>query len=142
MPTVRVKLIHDAEPYYGKRKIRCADDIYQFIKSECQDSDREMLLTIGLDGAHQVVSVETTSIGSINQAIVSPREIFKSLILGNCSSFVLVHNHPSGEPTPSAEDVAITKRVGDGAKLLGFNMLDHLIVGQGKFYSFQESGEL
>jgi DNA repair protein RadC len=82
------------------------------------------------------------SIGSLSSSLAHPREVFKPAILANAAAIILGHNHPSGEPTPSREDVELTKRLKEGAELLGIRLLDHIVIGDEKWFSFSEDGSL
>ena len=90
-----------------------------------------------LNARHEVTCKETVSIGSLNASIVHPREVFKPAVLASAASIVLVHNHPSGDPEPSEEDVSITKRLVDAGELLGIGVLDHVIVAERGVVSFR-----
>ena len=99
-------------------------------------------------GKEQIVSrnfelcFDRVSIGSLNQAIVHSREVFKTACLSNAAAVLLVHNHPTGDPTPSQEDIAITRRLKESGEILGIKVLDHIIVGDDEFLSFVERGLL
>jgi DNA repair protein RadC len=82
-----------------------------------------------------MLGVATVSVGTLTASLVHPREVMKSLILANAAAFLLAHNHPSGDPTPSAEDLAITKRIRECADLFGMRLLDHVILGHGRYCS-------
>jgi DNA repair protein RadC len=102
--------------------------------------DREQFLVCGLDAKHSIIGVNVVSIGSLTLSIVHPREVFKPLILMNAAAWVAVHNHPSGDPTPSQEDRMLTSRLRQGADLLGITLLDHLILADERCYSFADQG--
>jgi DNA repair protein RadC len=106
--------------------------------------DREHFVILMLDRKNQVIGINTVSIGSLTASIVHPREVFKPAILGNAAAVILCHNHPSGSPFPSSEDRVLTARLVAAGKLLGINVLDHIIVGDGsqKFFSFADEGVL
>jgi DNA repair protein RadC len=93
--------------------------------------DREHFRTIALNSKNQVVGIDTVSIGSLNSSLVHPRELFRTVISRSAAAIVLVHNHPSGDPSPSREDLEVTKRVTEAGKLLGVDVLDHVIIGEG-----------
>ena len=95
-----------------------------------------------LDGKNRIVSCNTVSVGSINQSIVHPREVFKSAILANSTAVLLAHNHPTGDPVPSPEDIQITRRLKEAGDVLGIKVLDHIIVGEDCYLSFVERGLL
>ena len=101
--------------------------------------DREQFVVCGLDAKHRMIGINIVSIGSLSLSIVHPREVFKALILMNAAAWLRAHNHPSGEITPSREDLALTKRLREAGELLGITLLDHLILGEG-CYSFADQG--
>ena len=86
--------------------------------------------------------MEEISIGSLNTSLVHPREVFRPAIRKACASVILIHNHPSGDPTPSSEDIAVTRRLYEAGRLLGIEVLDHVVIGDGRFVSFREKGLL
>lgn len=103
---------------------------------------KEMFLTLHLDGKNRVVCVDLVSVGSLNQSIVHPREVFKTALLSNAAAVLLIHQHPTGDPSPSAEDIAITRRLKEAGEILGLKVLDHIIIGQDEYLSFVERGLL
>ena len=103
-------------------------DVYELVKDELINSDREVFLSVMLTARNHLIGVETVSIGSVNSAILSPREVFKGALLANAVSIILCHSHPSGDLSPSEEDIRITKRLIEVGELLGVKVLDHLIV--------------
>ena len=106
----------------------------------CFDSlDREQFVVCGLDAKHRLIGINIVSIGSLSLSIVHPREVLKPLILMNAAAWLCAHNHPSGDVIPSREDLALTKRLREGAELLGIRLLDHLILGE-SYYSFADQG--
>ena len=102
---------------------------------------REVFATIHLDSKNRVLCVETVSVGSLNAAVVHPREVFKTALLYSAAAMILIHNHPSGDPTPSREDMELTKRLKEGGELLGIRVLDHVIIGD-SYHSFVDRGLL
>ena len=109
------------------------------LESEVAEVGYVLCLTtrMGVIGYHQM------SRGSLDATSMHPREVFRAAVLGNAASIVLVHNHPSGEPTPSVDDVAVTTRIKDAGQLMGIELLDHIIIGhEGRYYSFKEGGQL
>jgi len=103
-------------------------DVYELVKDELTNSDREVFLSVMLTSRNHLIGVETVSIGSVNSAVLSPGEVFKGALLANAVSIILCHNHPSGDLSPSEEDIRITKRLIEVGELLGVKVLDHLIV--------------
>jgi DNA repair protein RadC len=118
--------------YRGKKlkPIRGPDDVVAVIGPKLRKETREHFLVLLLNARHEVIGKETVSIGSLNASIVHPREVFKPALMASAASLVLVHNHPSGDPEPSEEDVSITKRLVDAGELLGIGVLDHVIVAE------------
>lgn len=114
------------------------EKVYELVKDELSNSDRERFLSVMLTTKNHLIGVETVSVGSVCAAIVSPREVFKSAILANAASIVLCHNHPSGDLAPSIEDINLTKHLIDAGKLLGINVFDHIIVTHRGYKSLTE----
>lgn len=106
-----------------------------------QQETKEQFLSLHLDGKNRILCVDPVSVGSLNQSIVHPRETFKHCLLSSAAALILIHNHPSGDPTPSAEDLSITKRLKEAGEILGIRILDHIIIGD-SYYSFAEHGLL
>jgi DNA repair protein RadC len=121
-----------------------AKSVYEFIKSKVQGKRRERFIAILLDSKNRVIRTHVVSIGSATASLVHPREVFGPALRANASSIILVHNHPSGDPSPSWEDRSITDRLRQAGELLGIVVLDHVIVGspKGGFYSCAEHGEV
>jgi len=101
-------------------------------------SDREKFICMHLNVKNQIISFEIVSTGSLTSSIVHPREVYKGAILSNSASVIFMHNHPSGDPEPSIDDIEITKRLEKAGEILGINVLDHIIVAQKGFYSFRQ----
>ena len=99
-------------------------------------------MALHLDGKNRITCFDRVSLGSLNQTIVHPREVFKTACLSNAAAILLIHNHPTGDPAPSQEDIVITRRLKEGGDLLGIKVLDHIIVGYSHYFSFVESGLL
>ena len=104
-----------------------------------QRETKEWFLSLHLDGKNRIVCIDVVSVGSLNQSIVHPRETFKTALLSSAAAIILVHNHPSGDPTPSHEDLSITRRLREAGEILGVKVLDHIIVGE-TFASFVSQG--
>lgn len=111
----------------------------QYVR-DMEEFDREFGVVLHLDTKNNVVGTEIVSTGSINAAVVHPREVFKGAILNNSASIIFLHNHPSGDPTPSNNDLEITDRLKSTGETMGIELVDSIIVGQdGKYYSMRES---
>lgn len=117
------------------------EQIYRTFRYLTQET-KEYFLTLHLDGKNRLVCMDTVSVGSLNQSIVHPRELFKTACLSSSSALLLVHNHPTGDPTPSSEDISITRRLKECGELMGIRVLDHIIVGDDSYTSFVERGIL
>ncbi len=118
------------------------DDVasLDFIREEIISSDRENFVCLHLSIKHSVLSYEIVSVGSLNCSVVHPRETFKGALLANAAAVILAHNHPSGSPEPSPEDVKVTKRLVEAGDILGVQILDHMVFGDTGFVSFKERG--
>ena len=119
-------------------KLNNSSDVYELVKDELSNSDREMLLSVMLTNKNQLIGVETVSIGSVSATAMLPREVFKSAILANAVSIILCHNHPSSELTPSNEVIQVTQLLVDAGKLLGIKVMDHLIVSNKGYQSLTD----
>lgn len=111
------------------------------------EPDKEHLITVFLNTKLRVIGYHVVSVGSLNEAVAHPREIFRAAIIAGAYALVLMHNHPSGDPTPSAADLRMTRKVQQGAEIIGISLLDHVVIGTAKsefapFHSFQKSGLL
>lgn len=121
-----------------KRKIKEPEDIYKYIYPKIREEKQEKFMILCLDTKNQIISDITIFVGGLDFSIVQPREIFKSALLESAASIILIHNHPSGDPTPSREDIIITNRIMESGKLLGVHVWDHLIIGDGCYISLKE----
>ncbi len=138
---VSVKQVKEKSIHYKPRSISSPNDIAGLFSSFIEDSDREQFIVCCLDAKNQPTDISIVSIGCLNSSIVHPREIFKIAILSNASSIIISHNHPSGNPEPSHEDIVMTNRLVEVGKIHGIKVLDHIIIGYDKNYlSFKERG--
>lgn len=120
---------------------RCSEDVYKHYHATMRDKKKEIFLAVLLDAKNKVIKeVEKISEGSLTASIVHPRELFSPAIKESAAAMILVHNHPSGDPTPSREDIELTKRLRDAGELLGIKVLDHIIIGDGHHVSLAELG--
>jgi len=122
------------------QRITNPGDVAEVFMEEMRYYDREHFKAAYLDTKNRIIKVETISIGSLNASIVHPREILKPAIRVSAAGIVLVHNHPTGDPTPSREDVDFTRRFAKCGELIGIDLVDHLIVGSGRYLSLKEEG--
>ena len=123
------------DPLSGGTDPQQVFDAFKWLLSET----KEYFIALHLNGKNSIVCIEIISIGSLNQSIVHPREVFKSALLSNSAALILVHQHPTGDPTPSREDLQITKRLCEAGEILGVKVLDHIIIGE-TFTSFVSQG--
>ena len=112
-------------------------DTFSFLRHET----KEHFIALHLDGKNRIVCCDMVSTGSLNQSIVHPRELFKTALLSSAAAVILLHNHPTGDPTPSTEDIEITRRLREAGDLIGIRVLDHIIIGD-SYYSFAERGHI
>jgi len=138
MPSISVfkcQLVKENEyPFSGK--INEPEVAGNFLRSYFDGLDRETVAVLLLNTKNNVIGLSTISVGTLNASLVHAREVFKVAILGSASSIILAHNHPSGDPTPSREDTAITEKIEKAGEVLGIFCRDHLIMGDTGFYSF------
>lgn len=137
---VSIKLVKESSLLYKGRSVKSPEDGYELLKLFLADKDREHFVVVSLDTKNQPVSINVCHIGSLNASIVHPREVMKSAILSNAASIIVGHNHPSGQVEPSSEDIEVTKRLVEAGKIIGIDVLDHIIVGDERFLSFKEKG--
>lgn len=126
---VRIKQMIEETPYEIKG-IRSPEDASQVMFNFIGHEDREVFIVICLNTKNEVIAVHRAHVGSINASVVHPREVFKTAFLNNATSLIVGHNHPSGDPTPSQEDINVTKRLAEAGRILGVEILDSLIIGE------------
>lgn len=130
--------------YRGRvpKPVRGPDDVVALIGKRLRNEPREHFLALLLNARHECVAIETVSIGSLNASIVHPREVFRPAVLASAASIIVAHNHPSGDPEPSEEDLSITRRLAQVGELLGIGLLDHLVIAKRGVVSLRERGLL
>lgn len=117
-------------------------DAANLVMEDLRYEGKEHFLVLLLDTRHQVIRIVETSVGTLNASLVHPREVFHPAITHLAAAVILAHNHPSGDPTPSKEDLALTARLKQAGELVGIPVLDHLVIGDGRYLSFNEKGLL
>lgn len=141
-PRWRVALVREAEgPSFTTDTLRTSADVahaFAFLA----DRDREEFWLAALDQRHRIIATHQVSVGTLTASLVHPREVVKPLVLCSAAATALIHNHPSGLPHPSPEDHAITERLVNVCALLGIAVLDHVIIGAGRHFSFADAGQL
>lgn len=120
--------------------IRSPEDGAEYVMEEMRQLTQEHFVILFLDTKNQITHQETIFIGTLNASVVHPREIFSQAVRRSAASIVAVHNHPSGVPTPSQEDISVTRRIAEAGKVIGIELLDHIIIGDRKFVSLKEKG--
>lgn len=138
---VRTKLVIEGHKEYKPLKLSSSSDVYSTFK-KLVESDKEKFYSIFLDPKNKVIGVDMVSQGSMDSSPVHPREVYKSALLASAARVIFVHGHPSGDPEPSYSDKEITKILRQAGELLQITVLDHVIVGRDRFYSFADKGEL
>ena len=123
-------------PYRGAR------DVFEFLQPEVNGLEKEHFYAILLDSKNRLIRKEVVSVGTLTASLVHPREVFRPAIRECAASIIVAHNHPSGDPTPSREDLEITARLQKAGELIGIPMLDHVIIGAGRYVSLAERGKL
>ncbi|WNF21310.1 DNA repair protein RadC [Mesobacillus jeotgali] len=139
---ISLKVIKESSFLYPKRNVKSPEDAFTLLKEHLSDVDREYFMVVCLDTKNQPTAVNVCHIGSLNASLVHPREVLKPAILSNAASILVAHNHPSNDPTPSREDIEVTKRLNEACKIVGIDLLDHLITGSDRFVSLKEKGYL
>jgi DNA repair protein RadC len=128
------------ERRHEKQAIRSPKDGADYVMEDLRHLSQEHFVALYLNTKNQVIHQQTVFIGSLNASIVHPREVFKEALKRSAASLVCFHNHPSGDPTPSREDIEVTKRLVDCGIMLGIEVLDHIIIGDKKYVSLKEKG--
>ena len=138
---VKVQMVKDGTIDYGKKAIKGPQDLAELGHKFIQNADREVFLLVCLNTRNHINCIHVVSIGTINTALVAPREVMKVAILSSASGIACIHNHPSGDPEPSNDDIQITNRIAECGRLFGIGLLDHVIISDGgKYESLLEKG--
>lgn len=127
-------------PLERGQAIRAPADVQRHFQPRWRDRRRESFHALQLDGRHRLLSVEEVSVGTLTASLVHPREVFRAAIRNAAAALLLVHHHPSGDPSPSPEDRSVTERLVAAGRLLGIRVVDHVIVADNGYFSFQEAG--
>ena len=138
---VNVRLVKEPA-LYSTEPIKTPEDVLRVVADELKSYDREVFAIINLKTNGQIINLNVCSVGTLSASLISPREVFKSSILSNAAAFIAIHNHPSGNITPSAEDKEVTERLIACGEFLDIKMLDHIIVAgeTGKMLSMKSEG--
>ena len=143
IPIYQVKLDRDGSQASERKKVDCAATDARILQQYLDGADREHFVVLLLDTQNQIIGIHTVTVGTLDASLVHPREVFKTAILANAASVLLAHNHPSGDPTPSAEDLVVTRQLNEAGITIGIEVLDHVVVGDvDRYYSFREAGRM
>jgi DNA repair protein RadC len=142
VPEYSICLVRERRARFKTRTVASSKDFSRIFRGAFEGLDREQFAVITLDTKNQPIGFNIVSIGSLNMSIVHPREVFKCCILQNAAAVILTHNHVSGDPKPSPEDMAITGRLVEAARILGIKVLDHIVFGRDRYFSFADEGLL
>ena len=143
IPRYDIRLVRDGRLALEETPvIRHPEDALPLLAAELSELAYERFIALALSTKNHVVAVLPVSSGSLNASIVHPRDLFQRAILSNCASVILAHNHPSGDPAPSPEDIHLTQKLVEAGNLLDIPILDHIILGYGRYASFKEKGLL
>ena len=138
---VAIRMVEEP-PLYSKEPMNNPDAAIRVMNEFLSQMDRELFCIVNLQADLTPINMNIVSVGSLNEALINPREIFKSAILSNAHSMMLIHNHPSGNLTPSTSDIQTTARMQELGELMGISLVDHIITGRdGNYYSFRDKGE-
>ena len=141
-PVYSREVIREDMPAYIPTQQFCSpEQIFEMFRN-LKIETKEHFLCLHMDGKNRIICMDRVSIGSLSQSIVHVREVMKSVLLSSAASTVLIHNHPSGDPSPSSEDISITRRLKEAGDLIGIPVLDHIIIGDDRYVSFVERGLL
>ncbi len=123
-------------------RVLSSKNVFEFLRGKLSGQKKEFFYTLLLNGKNRILKCENISIGSLTTSIVHPRESFLPAIKYSAAAVIFVHNHPSGDPTPSQEDRLITRRLFEAGEILGIKVLDHVIIGDNNYYSFADNNDL
>lgn len=126
------------ESFSALDKLHSPDNVFKYLKDELELESQEHFIALYLNTKGELVHQQTLFIGSLNVSLVHPRELFKYAVLNSAASIIIVHNHPSGDPTPSPQDIDLTKMLYKNSLMMDIEIIDHVIIGKDKYYSFKE----
>lgn len=134
----RKEVVRENAPAWVSKRFTSAQQVYEMFY-DLRLEAKEHFIALHLDGKNRIACFDRVSVGSLNQSIVHPREIFKTACLSSAAAILILHNHPTGDTTPSREDLEVTRRIKEAGDLLGIRLLDHIIIGD-RYLSFAEQG--
>ena len=131
------KRLHE-ENFSPSLSLNGPDAVYAYMRADLEMLTQEMFYALYVDTKGKLIKKERIFVGSLNSAVVHPREVFKYAVVLSAANIIIVHNHPSGDPTPSPSDIQVTKTMVENGRLMDIGLLDHIIIGKGRYYSFKE----
>jgi len=134
----RKEVVREDAPAWVSKRFTSAQQVFEMFY-DLRLEAKEHFIALHLDGKNRIACFDRVSVGSLNQSIVNMRELFKTACLSSAAAILILHNHPTGDPTPSREDLEITRRIKEAGDLLGIRLLDHIIIGD-SYLSFAEQG--
>ncbi|GFO65729.1 DNA repair protein RadC [Geomonas paludis] len=132
----------ERRPIESFERFTSAAQVFEHLNHEYRDRHTEQFVALLLDGKNRIISRALISEGSLNQSIVHPREVFNAAVRQSAAAMILLHNHPSGDPTPSPEDLAVTRLLCEAGQIMGIRVLDHIVIGENEYYSFADHGQI
>lgn len=134
-----VKLVREDHPGYNQ-VVTCSDEVYDYVNEHLGLADRaeEYVYMLSLNAKSEIVGIHEIAHGTLTEAAVCPREVFKNAVLNNAIGLILLHNHPSGDATPSTEDYGLTRRIKKCGELMGIPLQDHIVIGANTYESIRE----
>lgn len=139
---VHLKVVRESQSLYGPGEITGPKEAVEMVRPLLAEADREMVVVLSLSVRMRPQAAEIAAVGGTAQCPIDLRSIFKHALLNNAVHILCFHNHPSGDPSPSSEDFLVTERIREAGELLGVSLVDHIIIGEDRFYSFKEQGIL
>lgn len=131
-----------ATPDRPKAVVRRSEDVVALVTEELRYREQECLMGIFLDIRNQVICKRILTIGTLTGSAAHPREVFREALAQGCANLIVCHNHPSGDPSPSKDDIALTRRLVEVGELMGIPLLDHIVIGDGRYVSLKDSGKM
>jgi len=129
-----------SQKQFLRQKIQSPQDVFKLLRFEIGNKKKEHFKILSLDSRNRIISIDDISVGTLNSALVHPREVFFPAIQNLANSIILVHNHPSGDPSPSKNDILVTKKLLSASKILGIPIVDHIILTKDSYLSFKDKG--
>jgi DNA repair protein RadC len=144
---METKIIREVAINYRSEKplndtLKGPESVAHFVRTILPDNSREHFIALYLNASHKVIAYSVVSTGTANATLVHPREVYQAAVLLGAIALIVSHNHPSGDVTPSSEDFKITRQLKEAGEILGIRLLDHLVVAEANYFSFNEDGKL